>query len=69
MRRDPELRPLSEHHHHVLVLALNIRRATECSGPDRELDLRNLAESLLQFWKDSGQMHFQEEEQVLLPQL
>jgi hemerythrin-like domain-containing protein len=29
--------------------------------------LRQLAESLLQFWDRSGQTHFAEEEQVLLP--
>ena len=68
MQRRPELHPLSEHHHHVLVLALEIRRAAESSEPDREQKLRQLAEALLRFWNESGQTHFQEEEQVLLPQ-
>ena len=68
MKRHPELHPLSEHHHHVLVLALEIRRAAESSAADRYQRLRTLAESLLRFWDESGQTHFMEEEQVLLPQ-
>ena len=67
MKRRPELHPLSEHHHHVLVLALDIRRAAESSAPGRYQRLRTLAESLLRFWGESGQTHFMEEEQVLLP--
>src|SRR6185295_18812251 len=68
MKRHEELHPLSEHHHHVLVLALEIRRAAESSGPERDERLEKLAEALLRFWKESGQTHFQEEEQMLLPQ-
>jgi iron-sulfur cluster repair protein YtfE (RIC family) len=67
MKRRPEPHPLSGHHHHVLVLALEIRRAAESSAPDRYRRLRTLAESLLRFWDESGQTHFMEEEQVLLP--
>ena len=67
MKRHAELRPLSEHHHHVLVLALDIRRASESSASDRDQRLRKLAEGLLRFWAESGQTHFIEEEQVVLP--
>jgi hemerythrin-like domain-containing protein len=67
MERKPELHPLSEHHHHVLVLALQIRRAAESSLPDRDQILGKLAPSLLRFWNQSGKIHFLEEEQVLLP--
>lgn len=67
MKRHAELHPLSEHHHHVLVLALEIRRASELSEPDRNRKLRSLAESMLDFWNESGHTHFAEEEQVLLP--
>ena len=67
MKRRPELHPLSEHHHHVLVLALEIRRAAESSAPDRARRLQALAESLLRFWEESGRTPFTEEEQVLLP--
>jgi len=68
MKRHESLHPLSEHHHHVLVLALEIRRAAESSAPERDQDLRGLAESWLRFWDESGHTHFAEEEQVLLPQ-
>jgi hemerythrin-like domain-containing protein len=67
MKRDPNLHPLSEHHHHVLVEALEIRRAAESKAPDRDHRLRRLAESLLRFWEESGKTHFAEEEQALLP--
>jgi hemerythrin-like domain-containing protein len=67
MKRHESLHPLSEHHHHVLVLSLEIRRASESSAPERDQKLRQLAESLLRFWDESGQTHFAEEEQVLLP--
>jgi hemerythrin-like domain-containing protein len=67
MKRHESLHPLSEHHHHVLVLSLEIRRASESSAPERDQKLRQLAESLLQFWDHSGQTHFAEEEQLLLP--
>jgi hemerythrin-like domain-containing protein len=67
VKRHESLHPLSEHHHHVLVLSLEIRRAAELSPPERDQRLRQRAESLLQFWDQSGQTHFAEEEQVLLP--
>jgi len=67
MKRHASLHPLSEHHHHVLVLALEIRRAAELPVAERIERLRSLAESLLHFWNESGQAHFMEEEQVLLP--
>lgn len=50
----------------MLVLALEIRHAAQ-SPDDRDRKLRKLAESLLQFWKESGRIHFLEEDQVLLP--
>ena len=67
MQRHAGLHPLSEHHHLVLVLALEIRRAAELPAPARAEKLRSLAGSLLRFWNESGQTHFLEEEQVLLP--
>jgi hemerythrin-like domain-containing protein len=67
MKRHPKLHPLSEHHHHVLVLALEIRRAADSPEAGRDGRLRALAESLLRCWQESGQTHFAEEEQVLLP--
>jgi len=67
MQRHADLHPLSEHHHHALVLALEIRRAAELPAPERDQRLRSLADSVLHFWGESGQTHFAEEEQVLLP--
>jgi len=68
MKRHESLHPLSEHHHHVLVLSLEIRRAAEAAAPERDQKLRQLADSLIHFWEKSGHTHFAEEEQVLLPQ-
>jgi hemerythrin-like domain-containing protein len=68
MKRHESLRPLSEHHHHVLVLSLEIRRAAESPAPNRDQKLRELANSVLRFWDQRGQTHFAEEEQVLLPE-
>src|SRR5579863_6761813 len=67
MKRHESLHPLSEHHHHVLVLSLEIRRASESPELEREERLRQLAESLLRFWDETGHTHFAEEEQLLLP--
>ena len=69
MKRHPSLHPLSEHHHHVLVEALEIARAGKLSGPGRAAKLRQAAESLLHFWEVIGRTHFREEEDFLLPAL
>jgi len=69
VKRHPSLHPLSEHHHHVLVQALEIARAAKAPGPDRPARLAQAAESLLHFWEIAGQTHFREEEDVLLPAL
>jgi hemerythrin-like domain-containing protein len=67
MKRHRSLHPLSEHHHHVLVQALEIARAAKAPGPERDARLRKAAESLLRFWERDGQIHFREEEEQLLP--
>ena len=67
MKRHVSLHPLSEHHHHVLVQALEISRASRASADDRTARLRQAAESLLRFWERGGQIHFREEEEELLP--
>jgi hemerythrin-like domain-containing protein len=69
MKRHPSLHPLSEHHHHALVQALEIARAAKAPGAARSARLRHAAESLLHFWETSGRAHFREEEDVLLPAL
>jgi hemerythrin-like domain-containing protein len=69
MKRHPTLHPLSEHHHHALVQALEIARAAKLDGPERHLRLRRAAQSLLHFWEAAGRTHFREEEDLLLPAL
>jgi hemerythrin-like domain-containing protein len=62
MKRSPELRDLSEQHHHGLVAARRLRLAAEGKTP--------LAEAIAQFqaaWRQEIQAHFQAEEAVLLP--
>jgi len=69
MKRHISLHPLSEHHHHVLVEALEISRAARAPTDDRTARMRQAAESLLRFWEHGGRTHFREEEDVLLPAL
>jgi hemerythrin-like domain-containing protein len=69
VKRHESLHPLSEHHHHALVQALEIARAAKLSGPERATRMRQAAESLLHFWEISGRTHFREEEDLLLPAL
>lgn len=51
----------------MLVQALAIRRAGELPAPRRAAAFRQAARNLLRFWKRSGQKHFREEEELLLP--
>jgi len=67
MKRHPGLHPLSEHHHHVLVRALGIRRAEELPEAERSEAVRRAGETFVRFWKASGRLHFREEEEILLP--
>ena len=67
MKRHPGLHPLSEHHHHALVQALLIRRADQAPSSARAAALLRAARNFLRFWKKTGQKHFREEEEVLLP--
>lgn len=60
MKRDPALASLSRDHHHALVIAQKLRRATGESADD-------LRRSLLGFWEHEGRTHFRVEEEVLLP--
>jgi hemerythrin-like domain-containing protein len=69
MKRHPSLHALSEHHHHALVQALEIRRAAEAPAEKRAAAFRQIAESFLRFWETAGRAHFLEEEEILLPAL
>ncbi|MFZ3578404.1 hemerythrin domain-containing protein [Virgibacillus sp. DJP39] len=64
IKRHESLYPLSHHHYHALVIALRLKQVgTEKS----KLSLEETTTSLKQFWKDGGQEHFREEEEILLP--
>jgi hemerythrin-like domain-containing protein len=67
MKRHPSLHPLSQHHHFALIQALEMRRAAEMSAEKRAAAIQRQAEKFVRFWHKSGQAHFREEEEVLLP--
>ena len=64
MKRTPELRTLSEDHHHGLVHARRLRRAAE---GDAGYTPEAAAEAFLDFWRKDTAIHFRKEEEVLLP--
>ena len=66
MKRAPELRYLSDHHHQGLVQARRLRRAA--TGEERATP-KETAEAFLKFWQEETTAHFREEEEVLLPVL
>jgi len=64
MKRHEALIPLSHHHHHALVMALEMKKAgTEKS----EKNYKQLIREMIDFWKEDGQDHFRDEEDILLP--
>ncbi|HXE74757.1 MAG TPA: hemerythrin domain-containing protein [Candidatus Xenobia bacterium] len=67
MKRHPSLHALSEHHHHALVQALQIKRLSGRPAAKREDHARLLAREFLRFWRRAGRRHFREEEELLLP--
>ena len=64
MKRAPELRTLSEDHHHGLVHARRLRRAAE---GDEITSAESTARDFLDFWQKDTALHFRKEEEVLLP--
>jgi iron-sulfur cluster repair protein YtfE (RIC family) len=64
MKRTPELRTLSEDHHHGLVHARQLRRATEA---DEAGSTKAAVKGFLDFWQKDTALHFRKEEEVLLP--
>jgi hemerythrin-like domain-containing protein len=66
MKRAPELRDLSDHHHRGLVQARRLRRAA--TGDEANMP-EETAEAFLEFWQEGTTTHFREEEEVLLPVL
>jgi hemerythrin-like domain-containing protein len=67
VKRHPSLHPLSQHHHFALIQALEMRRAAEAPAEKRTAAVLRQAEKFVRFWHKSGQVHFREEEDVLLP--
>jgi hemerythrin-like domain-containing protein len=67
MKRHRSLHALSQHHHFALTQALLIRRAAQAPAARRVDALRETAQKFLRFWKKTGQQHFREEEEILLP--
>jgi iron-sulfur cluster repair protein YtfE (RIC family) len=66
MKRTPELRTLSEDHHHGLVHARRLRRATEADETD---SAESVAKGFLDFWHKDTALHVRKEEEVLLPMM
>jgi hemerythrin-like domain-containing protein len=64
MKRTPELRTLSEDHHHGLVHARRLRTAAE---GDEAHPAEATAKDFLDFWQRYTAIHFRNEEEVLLP--
>jgi hemerythrin-like domain-containing protein len=64
MKRTPELRTLSEDHHHGLVQAHKLQRATEADEAD---SAEAAVKRFLDFWQKDTALHFRNEEEVLLP--
>ncbi|MFD1020814.1 hemerythrin domain-containing protein [Thalassobacillus hwangdonensis] len=64
MKRHEALYPLSHHHHHALVNAVELKKAgTEKS----KKSLQQLRRDVIDFWEKDGRDHFRDEEEVLLP--
>jgi len=57
---------LSQHHHFALIQALEMRRAAEAPAEKRQAAVERQAEKFIRFWHKTGQVHFREEEEVLL---
>jgi hemerythrin-like domain-containing protein len=57
-KRSGALQSLSRDHHQTLVIAQRLRRAEDPAKAGRQF---------LEFWKQSGEVHFRVEEEILLP--
>lgn len=66
MKRHKSLYPLSHDHHHALVQAKNLRMASSSSDIS---SLYRIAIDFIAYWDTSLQLHFRQEEEILLPVL
>jgi hemerythrin-like domain-containing protein len=62
VKRNAALIPLSHDHQHGLAVALELTRATAETTSAT-------ASAFISFWRDEGQRHFRQEEEILLPAL
>lgn len=60
MKRHDALAALSRAHHHALVVAQRLKRATDSTAAEAR-------DRFLEYWRADGERHFREEEDVLLP--
>jgi iron-sulfur cluster repair protein YtfE (RIC family) len=60
VKRHDALASLSRDHHHALVIAQRLKRASGASAADAR-------QAFLEYWRADGQRHFREEEDILLP--
>lgn len=60
MKRHPSLAPLSRDHHHALLLASQLRRASAATADAT-------AKLMLAQWEAEERVHFRVEEEILLP--
>lgn len=67
MKRHESLHPLSQHHHFALIQVWEMRQALKKPEEKRDAALRAVARKFVRFWEQAGQVHFREEEEVLLP--
>ena len=64
MKRHKSLYPLSHDHHHALVQAKNLRMASSSSDIS---SLHRIAIDFIAYWDTNLQLHFLQEEEILLP--
>ncbi|NIK12045.1 hemerythrin domain-containing protein [Alkalibacillus almallahensis] len=64
MKRHESLYPLSHHHHHALVMAVNM---TQVGTDKQKHSYREMLRQLIEFWEKDGDQHFHDEETVLIP--
>ena len=60
MERHPALEHLSHDHHHALVVAQRLKRATDATDTSARA-------GFVEYWEAEGRAHFREEEEILLP--
>jgi hemerythrin-like domain-containing protein len=60
MKRSRALASLSRDHHHALVVAQQLRRATHATAAEARA-------AFLDYWADHGRLHFRLEEELLFP--